>query len=176
MKRHVISLASAAICSVVIMGACKTNEANYKAAYETVVAHQRDLKGDIDTPELQATGTATPRLTEVSNSVTLPLATEWLGSPEKEPDVTTLSNYKRYNVTVARFRQLFNARQMLRRLRDADYPGASLLRSKDAYYVATYSTNLPDSALIELNRVKADTALVLKSPFPYVLRPGHLAR
>ncbi len=176
MKRNILIRSLTALAILMTTGACKTSEANYKAAYDTVVAHQREMNGDIDTPELQATGTSTPRLTEVSNGITLPLATEWLGSVTKEPDVTPMNEYKRYNIAVARFRQLFNARQMLQRLRASDYPGASILRSKDAYYVSTFSTNLPDSALTELGRVKTDTSLVIKSPYPFVLRPAQLAR
>ncbi|MCM1028463.1 MAG: hypothetical protein NC484_02485 [Alloprevotella sp.] len=175
-RNNRLTAAMAVVLTMIMASSCKTNESNYRAAYDTVVAHQKQMQGDLDTPGLQATGTAAPKPTEVSNGVVLPLATEWLGSATKEADVTKPGEYKRYNVAVARFRQVFNARQMKGRLVAGGYPGATILKSKDAYYVSAFSTNMPDSALTELNRVKADTSLSLKTPFPYVIRPGHMAR
>ena len=163
-----------AATALLLLSGCKTTEANYKAAYETAAAHQRERTGNIDTPELTPRGALTPTPTAV-DGVTLPLATTWITSV-KEQDVAPYSSVKKYNVTVARFRQIFNARQMLSRLKADGYPDALVIKTADAYFVATESTLKADSAYIGLEKVKADSTLSLRPPYPFILRPGHLAR
>lgn len=175
MKTTAASLIMAAAALTALLPSCKTNENNYREAYETVVAHQRDRQGDLDIPELKATGALAPRDMEISG-VTLPVATTWLRNEGSGHLVTRLDSVERYNVVVARFRQSFNAGQMLDRLRRGNYPHALVLKTSDSYYVATSTTSIPDSAAARLKAVAADTTLRLKAPFPFILRPGHLAR
>jgi len=163
-----------AVSALLLLSGCKTTEANYKAAYETAAAHQRERTGNVDTPELIQRGALAPTLTTI-DGVTLPLATAWITSV-KEKDVAPYSSVRKYNVAVARFRQIFNARQMLTRLKAGGYPGALVIKTADAYFVATETTSKADSAYIGLEKVKSDSALSLRTPFPFILRPGHLAR
>lgn len=173
LKQSTILIAALAALAI---SSCKTTEANYRSAYETTVAHQRERQGGLDTPELTATGALTPRPTEVSNGVTLPIATAWLRNEHNSNVTTRLDSVKRYNIVVARFRQSFNAGQMLSRLRRENYPEALVLKTADNYYVATSTTANPDTALARIRAVAADSSLRLKAPFPFILRPGHLAR
>lgn len=170
--RHIPLIMLAALA---LLPACKTTEANYRAAYETTIAHQREKAGDTDTPALQPTGALTPRDVTVDGGITLPLATAWL-SFIKEADVAPRDSVRLYNVAVARFRQIFNARQMLSRLRASGYPGALILKTRDAYFVATASTSSPDSALADLRHVEADSSISLREPYPFIIRPSHLTR
>lgn len=163
-----------AVSALLLLSGCKTTEANYKAAYETAAAHQRERTGNVDTPELIQRGALTPTPTTI-DGVTLLLATTWITSV-KEKDVAPYSSVRKYNVAVARFRQIFNARQMLTRLKAGGYPGALVIKTSDAYFVATETTSKADSAYIGLEKVKNDSALSLRTPFPFILRPGHLAR
>lgn len=163
------------IAALALLTACKTTEANYRNAYDTVVAHQREKSGDPDTPELQSTGTAATRQVEIAQGITVPVTTVWL-SVTKEADVTPVKDVRKYNVTVARFRQAFNARQMLGRLHNSGYPSALILKTNDAYYVATSTTASPDSAAAAMRAAEADTTMRLRPPFPYILIPAHLNR
>ena len=163
-----------AVSALLLLSGCKTTEANYKAAYETAAAHQRERTGNVDTPELTQRGALTPTPTTV-DGITLPLATTWITSV-KEKDVAPYSSVKKYNVAVARFRQIFNARQMLTRLKAGGYHDAFVIKTADAYFVATETTSKADSAYIGLEKVNADSSLRLRTPFPFILRPGHLAR
>lgn len=163
-----------AVSALLLLSGCKTTEANYKAAYETAAAHQRERTGNVDSPELTQRGALTPSPTTI-DGVTLPLATTWITSV-KEKDVAPYSSVKKYNVAVARFRQIFNARQMLTRLKADGYPDAFVVKTAEAYFVATETTSKADSAYIGLEKVKADSSLSLRTPFPFILRPGHLAR
>ncbi|MBD5345625.1 MAG: hypothetical protein HDR92_00640 [Bacteroides sp.] len=163
-----------AAMSLTLLCGCRTTESNYKNAYETVVAHQRE-KNDSDVPGMTQSGTPLPKETEIAPGVTVPLLTAWISSA-KENDVADRDTVKRYNVAVGRFRQAFNARQMLSRLRSSGYPEALVLKSTDCYFVATSTTAIPDSAINRLRRVEADSSLRLRAPYPFILRPGHLAR
>lgn len=175
MKTLSASTFIAGAAALALLGSCKTNENNYRQAYETTMAHQRERHGDLDIPELKATGAITPHDMEIGG-VTLPIATAWLRNEASGNIVARLDSVKRFNVVVARFRQSFNAGQMLARLRRDNYPDALVLKTADAYLVATATTANPDTALARLNEVAADSSLRMKSPFPFILRPGHLAR
>lgn len=164
----------AAITSAFILCACKTTEANYKAAYETTVAHQRE-KAAGDHEGMTVAGAPNPAATQIGNGITVPMTTAWIGY-SKEEGVADRDTVQKYNIVVARFRQIFNARQMQARLRQSGYPEALILRTTDAYFVATATTAQPDSAAKDLDRVAADSTLRLRPPYPFVLRPGHLAR
>lgn len=165
----------AAIAATLSLVGCKTTEANYRQAYETTKEHQRQRNGDLDTPALNATGALNPRPTEVANGLTLPLATTWI-TAKAEAGTAPLDSIQRYNVVVARFKQIFNARQMTARLRSGSFPGAFIIRIPDAYYVATATTADPQTALDGLDAARADTTIRLSEPFPFILRPAHLAR
>ncbi len=164
----------AAIASALLLCACKTTEANYKAAYETTVAHQREKASD-DHDGMKIAGVPDPIVTQIGNGISLPITTTWIGR-SKEPGVADLDTVGKYNIVIARFRQIFNARQMQSRLQKTGYPEALILKTTDAYFVATATTSIPDSAASCLSKVESDTTLRLRPPYPFVLRAGHLVR
>ena len=89
----------------------------------------------------------------------------------------THETLRRYNVVVGQFRQIFNAKAMLARLREGAYPDAIILNTRlPLYYVITNSVATQEEAVKALRNVEADTTLRLASPLPFVLRPAHLAR
>ena len=176
MKINTPILGHAAVAMICIMLAsgCKTTEANYKAAYETTVAH-RNEKGADDVPGMKAAGTPEPKDIEAAPGLTLPVITAWIGSTS-EDGVAHRDSVKLYNVVVARFRQIFNARQMAERLRASGYGNATVLRTNDAYFVSTATTSSPQEAQEALRHVADDQSLRLRSPYPLIVRPNHLAR
>ena len=164
-----------ALIAALALTGCKTNEANYRAAYEVAKAKQSrniDLDGSGDTSGLH--GMDTPRPTTVQG-VTLPMRTETIsftkdGGARQE-------NILRYNIVVGRFRQIFNATQMRQRLMDSGYPQACIVNNRDkVYFVIAHSCATPAQAAEALAKVKADKNLRLTSPLPFVLEPAHLSR
>lgn len=173
MKRFVIALAAMAA-----LAACKTTEANYRSAYETTVEHQKaqaaaDAEAGIPVKSLTQYGRPKPMVTQSGD--TLMLLTEPVAlTPEGGATHETL---RRYNVVVGQFRQIFNAKAMLARLREGAYPDAIILNTRlPLYYVITNSVATQAEAVKALRNVEADTTLRLASPLPFVLRPAHLAR
>lgn len=170
MKRLIYISASLLLLSV---AACKTTEANYRSAYEA--AKQKQLTGDslIDQGLLDQ---QRPK-PMVFGTDTLPVRTEYIGYTKGGGADSDKSVVKRYCVVVGKFRQTFNARSMRERLMENGYPRALVLHNNmKEYYVVANTTPDPHIARLMLDSVLADTSLVLKSPYPYVLRPGHLAR
>lgn len=171
-KLHLLYAAAAA--ALLLTAGCKTTEANYRAAYETTIAHQNEKAAD-DGQGMVMAGTVKPLETEIAKGIIVPAYTAWL-SPSKEADIASRDDIDKYSVVVARFRQAFNARQMRSRLQAGAYPGALIIKTGDAYFVATSTTQVPDSAAMALKAVEADSTLLLKDPYPFIFRPGHLVR
>lgn len=163
------------ICALLLASffACKTTEANYRSAYEA--AKQKQLTGDslIDQGLLDQ---QRPK-PMVFGADTLPTRTEYIGYTKNGGADTNRNVVKRYCIVVGKFKQTFNARSMRERLMAHGYHKALVLHNnmKD-YYVIANTTPDPHMARLMLDSVLADTSLVLKAPFPYVLRPGHLVR
>lgn len=162
-----------AVMLLLCIGACKPTEANYRSAYE--VARQKQLTGDslIDHGLLDQ---QRPK-PMMFGTDTLPVRTEFIGYTKDGGADSDKSVVKRYCIVVGKFKQTFNARSMRQRLIEHGYPHALVLHNnlKDYYVIANTSAD-PHIARLMLDSVKADTLFTLKPPYPYVLRPGHLAR
>lgn len=170
MKRLLIPIAAALLLTV---GSCKPTEANYRSAYEA--AHQKQLTGDSLTDQgLLDQQRPKPM---VFGTDTLPVRTEYIGYTKGGGADSDRTVVKRYCVVVGRFKQVFNARMMRERLMQNGYGHALVLHNNmKEYYVVANTTKDPHQARLMLDSVNADTSLVLKPPYPYILRPGHLAR
>lgn len=159
--------------TLLVLGAysCRTNEANYRAAYEKAREKQTETGDSLTTAMLR--NSDLPRMTRVGND-SVPLRTFAIGS---KIDAGSDDGVARYCVVVGRFRQIFNASQMCKRLADDGYPQACVVHDRqNYYYVIAGSTSVPTEVLPLLNRISGDKSLVLNAPYPYILRPAHLAR
>lgn len=162
------------ILAALSLGACKTTEANYKAAYEAAVTQQRDVADLDSTIYGRIRNQANMSVLKVGAD-SLPLRTEYVGYTDNGG--ATRENLKRYNIVVGQFKQVFNARQMRERLQAAGYADAMIVHTREPlYYVITASVSTPEEALDALSKVKKDRSIVLKSPLPFILRPAHMAR
>lgn len=163
-----------AVIAAMALGACKTTEANYKAAYEAAKIQQRE-SADIDSTiygKIRRQGT-TMKLAVGAD--TLPIRTEAIGYTDGGG--VSRETVKRYNIVVGQFKQVFNARQMRERLMAGGYPDAFIIHTREPlYYVVTQTVATPKEALAAYERVKGDRTIVLRDPLPFVLRPAHLAR
>lgn len=158
-------LAFIAVCAA--MSACRTSEANYRAAYERAMAGRDSAmaldstiygryRRDFTTSQVRL---ADGRTAEVT--VQRVKLTEDIGVPPEY--------LKRYNVVVGRFKQIFNARSMRERLVDAGYPRAMVVETAEPYYyVVLNSFATPDEAFAAIDSIP-EGAIALRPPLPYVL-------
>ena len=163
-----------AVVAAMALGACKTTEANYKAAYEAAKIQQRQ-SADIDATIY---GKVRRQGTMMQLSVgqdTLPIRTEAIGYTDGGG--ASRETVRKYNIVVGQFKQVFNARQMRERLMAGGYPDAFIVHTREPlYYVVTQTVDTPEEALAAYDKVKTDKNIVLRDPLPFVLRPAHLAR
>ncbi len=151
---------------------CKTTEANYKAAYE-IAKKKKTETGDSLIDRSLANSTNPKQM--VIQGVRLPIYTEYVGLTKGE--FAEGYEIKKYCVVVGKFTQLFNARQMRKRMIDCGYDEACLLQNRtNQFYVSVATTADPMQADSLLQSVRSDTAIVLRDPYPYILRPGQLVR
>ena len=172
MKLHHILALAAALATSMAFTACKTTEANYRAAYQ--IAKDKQLDGGDSTVTAGLRNEQLPKQMTIQG-VTLPVRTEIIAVAKAAGDDP--GALRLYNVVVASFRQRFNATSYRDRLRTIGFPDAILVHNRDlTYFVVARSTPSPQQALETLNSLKATDGILLQPPFPYVLRAGQLVR
>ena len=171
MKKTAIFTALLAV--VAIMTGCKTNENNYRAAYEAAVSHHEENSGVDSTIYARIRNQA--RMSDlVVDGDSLPLRTEYIGYTDGGG--ASRETIKRYNVVVGQFKQVFNAKAMRDRLVEHGYEAVIVNTREPLYYVVAATCADPQEAASVMKRVKGDKSLVLKSHLPFILQPAHLAR
>ncbi len=173
MRFNALTIAVAALVMTGMAG-CKTTEKNYREAYE--IAKQKQTSADEDIADLtdKVKDSRQPRQVTVDGQ-SLMMLTEPVGYP-KDGGVSR-ENVRRYNVVVGKFKQIFNAKAMRTRLVQSGYADAMVLSDRfNEFYVVAVTCNTPAEARAAIARIDADTSLKLQPPFPWVLRPAHLAR
>lgn len=148
-----------------LVSSCKTTEENYRSAYEVAKAKQTEGLTDREIAAMQREESL-PKVVYKGDSI--PLKSVYVKSADSgEAAVTPL----RYNVVVTSFKQQFNARSVLTRLREAGYSTSLLLEDKTGrYYVAASTTASLDSALITLHALEKSSPLPIRPPYPYILQ------
>ena len=158
---------------LILLGAyaCKTNEANYRDAYEKAKEKKTETVDSLPTAMLRQSDL--PRLMKIGND-SVPVRTFPI---TRKIDAGSEDGIKKFCVVVGKFRQIFNASSMSKRLAEDGYTYACVVHDRDNYYyVIASSTDIPTEVTPQLDRVRNDKSIVLHSPFPYILRPAHLAR
>ena len=161
------------IAAALLLGAyaCKTNEANYRDAYEKAKEKQTDTGDSLTTAMLRQSDQ--PKMTLIGGD-TLPARTFAIAA---KVDAGSEEGVKKYCVVVGKFRQIFNASSMCSRLQETGYPDACVVHDRQKYYfVIASSTNVAAEVALLMQAVIADKSIVLQQPFPYILRPAHLVR
>lgn len=152
------------------LGACKTSEANYRAAYENAKRQQQESTG-LDSTIYGRIRNSAARSMLVVGSDSLPLQREFVGYTTDGG--SSREAVKRYNIVVGQFKQIFNARQMRQRLIDGGYDSAMIVNTREPlYYVIALSVSTPGEALNAWKRVSSDPAIVLRHPLPFILQPA----
>lgn len=165
MKRLYIILIALVAAGVCLFHSCKTNEENYRRAYETA-SQRQNAAYTSDEIELMAAEEAIPRTLYRGDSI--PLKGMWVNTVKID---STTQRARRYNVVIGRYRQKFTAMSLLDRVKSQGYPGAVLLIDKEqAFYVAPLTTDTLDRAVEAWRQIGANPPVMLHSPFPYILR------
>lgn len=151
---------------------CKTSESNYRAAYEIAKGRQESAVDSTIYSRYRPQGKGAKLVAGADSLTMFTLAVGY--TADGGADASTL---KRYNVVVGQFKQIFNAREMRKRLIGQGYEGAMIVHNREPlYYVIAESCDTPEQAAAAIARLRADSNIVLREPFPWVLRPAHLAR
>lgn len=153
--------------------ACKTTEKNYRDAYEKAAAYQKERTG-VDSTIYARIRNEAQNSWLVVEADSMPMQTEYIGYTKDGG--ATRANLQVYNVVVGKFKQLFNARDMRKRLMDRGYEAMIIHTREPLYYVVSSTCSTAAHAREEYRRVKDDTSMVLRKPLPFILRPAHLAR
>lgn len=164
--KHLLTLIAAAL--LLGLCACRTTEANYRAAYEKTKEQQN---AGLSREEIEGFAREENTHNVTRNGDTIPLRGVYVNTVvEGGIDKPAL----RYNVVLAYFTQRFNANSAIGRVRQAGLDRACLLIDRDKkYYVSAYNSNDLDSALTMLYQIKAHPPIGLRAPYPYILeKPG----
>lgn len=157
--------------ALVLFAACKTNEANYRAAYE--IAKQKSMDGvDAETYEKMQRESMPTKEVAGGDTLCMMRASVNVAKYEGNDDVLL----KRYNVVVAQFKQIFNAKAMMRRLKNQGYDAIVLQNPEPLYYVVAGSLDNKGEAVELIKKLTNDESIVLREPYPCILEPLHLVK
>ncbi|MCM1332228.1 MAG: SPOR domain-containing protein [Bacteroides sp.] len=159
-------------CFAAIMWAatgCKTTEANYRAAYE-VAKEKSAEKSPVDGTIYDQMRREAIDSRLIVDGDSIPMVTAQIATV---PGYSTPQDVKRYSVVINQFKQVFNAKSQVDRLRASGYSGALLVvTAEPLYYVVAAGADSAEEAAVLFKKVSDDKSIVKKSPFPWVLRPA----
>lgn len=153
------------IVAILALAGCKTNEKNYRAAYE--MARQNERAGIDSTIYEKIRREARPSTLDINGRSLAALTVAVRLTPGDDASARLYP----YCVAVAQFKQLFNARTMVKRLRDNGYDAFLVENREPLYYVIAGGSDASADAVSILDRISADKGIVLREPYPFILRP-----
>lgn len=151
---------------------CKPTEKNYKDAYEKAMS-RRDNSAGIDSTIYARIRQEAQPSQYVVGSDTMPMVTQRATlAPDQD-----YAQFRRYNIVVGEFKQIFNARSMQQRLYAAGYPNPFILQTREPQYlVVAVSCSTPAEAMKMWRKAADEPPFTLRDPFPYVLQVSQLVR
>ncbi len=161
-------MAFVAIASLAISG-CKTSEENYKAAYEIARQKKEDASGvGRELSDKMNKEAIDKRIIVDGDSLPMNTVNVKVAAQSIDP-----AEVKQYSIVINGFKQVFNAKSQVARLKSAGYAGAFLLENADAlYYVVAGSYATAEEAAAAYNSIVKDKNVVMKAPYPWLLRPA----
>lgn len=165
MKTKSYLLAAAAI--MLSVAACKTNEENYRKAYEKAK--------EAESAELESTIYGRYRNEAKDDLYTIGADTvnirrEFVTVSKDQAGIDN-SALKRYSVVVAQFKQLFHAKSLCGRYRNAGYESAFVVETREPlYYVVAASSSEVTAARDIMLAIEAAPPVALQANMPFLLR------
>ena len=156
------------LCLPLLWG-CKTNENNYRQAYEKAVEAREAADADLDSTIYGRARRDFAMQQLVVGKDTVDVKVQHV---KVTPDGGGINeSLMRYNVVAGQFKQLFTAKSMRERLFDAGYPASFVVQTSEPYYYVISSSHNDAAAAVEaLRRLEADRPVGMKPPVPYILQ------
>lgn len=160
------------IAVLLLLAGCKTTEANYRAAYQTVLAKQQadreQSSADIAALGVEAVGAVArqqrPQI-YIATGDTIPTWPVALRMPDFERTVP------QFSVAVNQFEQKFNATAMTKRLQQNGFDKAFMAQAAGpVYYVITAATDSIEAVAPLLRQAQEAKSLGMGRDFPKVIR------
>ncbi len=150
------------VISLTLICSCKTNENNYREAY--LKAINKNIATDSIT-EARIIAEALPQLTTIDSTEVR------IKSERLFPDYNAeKQEFNKYNIIVASFKQIFNAKSMTDRINQYGYNAFVLKNTDKQYYVVTFSTEIISIAIDKLEEIKQSFPITLRTPYPYIIK------
>lgn len=164
MKIHYLLIAAIALTALI---GCKTTEENYRRAYER---SQKSESADIDSTIYgRIRQEASEELYTIGGD-TVNLRREYVALTNGQEGIPA-NAIKRYCVVAAQFKQLFHAKSACTRFKDAGYPGAFIVETREPlYYVVIATTADVTEAREQLLKVEQNPPFKLQDRMPFILR------
>lgn len=148
---------------------CKTTEKNYREAYEKAVAENDRGVTDFDKTIYNRYRS---QITDVPVTVDGKTYETRMIRVKVTPDGGGIREWlKKYSVVVGEFKQLFNAKSLSSRYREAGYPRTFIVENAEPYYyiLAGSSNNITEMQALA-DSIAAKAAIPLKEGFPYIMQ------
>lgn len=159
------------LIAAMTLAGCRTNEANYRAAYEKAIAG-RDDGAPLDSTIYGKVRREMKSSMLVADADSVPLRTMHVNHTPDENNAVAATTAQ-YGVVAGQFKTLFNARSLCRRLHDAGYKDASIVNTSEPYYyvVASWHTG-GTQAIHALRKLEKEAPVAMREPVPFMLKPA----
>ncbi len=161
--KHVITITLLSIAAICGFTSCKSSEANYRAAYDTTIARQREKEGVDSATYARIEAERTANTTMISGD-SVRMVTDRVNIVDG-----TLSDLKPYGVVVGEYKQLFNARSFRNRLKGKGHPSYVVKNSESTYYVIAKGFDTAPEAAAYLDTVARTLEIRIPIPKPWIL-------
>lgn len=152
---------------VALLSACKPSEKHYRAAYEAAKAKEQATPLE-ETIYANIRKEARHQNVVIGND-TLPMTTQYVSFTTEAGG--NVADFHRYNIVVAQFKQVFNAKAMMKRAVEAGYQNAFVVQTREPlYFVVARSVTTPAEARAALDSVRTEQKIPMKEPAPWILR------
>lgn len=150
------------------LSGCRTNEDNYRRAYERAKEREAEKTALDDTIYGDIRKDAQTRHISVGQQMyDVRIERMSLSDGQQLSPTPVLQNY---NIVVAQFKQRFHANSLASRLRDNGYPGAFVIQTAEPlYYVVALNTADSAEAVAALRQLAARSPVRLNDGFPILL-------
>lgn len=169
MKRQRVAFFAVTALAIGMLWGCKPSEKTYREAYETAVSGRQAAESEY------LDSVTRSRMQQMGRPEVYPVGSDTLRC---HADVMTIAKgdglptaqLGPLYVVAGAFKQVFNAKELLKRARDCGFPGAIVLQSRDRRYLTALPAGTSAaSALDTLRKAEASDGLGLRAPYPWVL-------
>ncbi len=164
-----IKLIAITFCFSCLLFSCKPTEANYRQAY-LATKQKADNQSPVESTIYNHLRKQTIKSGIIVGNDTIPLMQV---AVKCTPGISAPDSVGLYSVAVAQFKQIFNARSMMNRLRGMGYSSATVVENGEPlYYVLISTFDNADEAVASYNAVVKNSDIVCREPYPCIFKPS----